>query len=439
MKGKKIQEKLSCYQLEQKHFMKTKDGRAVTKLGKLPWKKREPKKMLELWADIRLMLSEGKDDAFWPTPRCFFEYGLYDIGDVMRNEDESIYSLQRGYYAGKIRELEKELKKIKMTLRSNKYEKQMGYLKELSSGYIKNSLYDRYQDQPYEFNALVYKEAYDEFVSFLKRYPAIMCTADSLKDSIRRNYVYDYLIIDEASETDVMTGLQVLSCCKNAVIFGDSKQPAPSFMTSVTDVFRESAPGTILREQYLCHPGVVRYFNEKFYEDELIAYSEQETPEIPETPENPETPETPEPGSMYYLKQADKLAQALKVSLKKEDDLSLYVKYLCVDEYISDDDAIPVYSLLYKDYNAVLLSLQNKFPRRSKYKLKTRLFSAIGEILKDQKYRHINFRYDVRLADLIKTGNENTDNSIFDFVLYNVFGNKPELLIEIGDNHRQNE
>ena len=416
MKAKKLQEQLSLYQLEQKHFVKINEGRAVKKFSKVPGKKWEPEKKLRLWADIRLMLAEGKDEAFWPTPRCYFEYGLYDIGDVLRAESESIYSLQLSYYAGKIQELEKELKRIKVNLKNQQYERLIEYQKELSAGYIKNSLYDRYEEQSFEFNVLAYKEVYDEFECFLRRYPVIMCTADSLRDSIRRNYVYDYLIVDEASGIDLQTGLKVLSCCKNAAFIGDSKQPAPNFMTAVMDAFQDSVPRTVLREQYLCHPGVVRYFNEKIYMNELTAYGE---------------PETPDADGAYYLRQAEKYAQPLKMTLKNEDDLKHFISYLCVDEDIGDGEAIPVYDMLYRDYDDVILSMQKSLPRRAKYRAKIRIFSMLEEILKDQRYRHLRFRYDVRLSDLEKSGE--TDNKVVDFVLYNVFGNKPELIIEASD------
>jgi hypothetical protein len=421
-KGKKIQEQLSLYQLEQKHFMNDKPDRKIKKFPKLPWKKWDPDIILKLWADIRLMLNEGKDDAFWPTPRCFFEYGLHDIGDVMMTENESIYTLQYAYYTARIKELEKELKKIRMTLKSQQYEKLIESQKELSSKYIKNNLIDRFQDQTFEFNALAYKEVYDEFACFLNRYPVIMCTIDSFKDSIRRNYVYDCLIIDEASVIDTHTGLEAMSCSKKAIFIGDSKQPGPNLMASVIGAFGDSAPATVLREQYLCHPSVIRYFNEKFYEDDLIAYGD---PEIPET------------DSMYYRRQADALAKTLKVSLDKEDDLTRFIEYVCVDEYLPDGDVASVYSLLYKDYNSIILPLQNKFLRRSKYKTKTRLFAMIDEILKDHKYRHLSFRYDVRLGDLIK--NDDAGNHVVDFVLYDMFGSKPELIIEAGDSDKLKE
>jgi len=61
----------------------------------------------------------------------------------------------------------------------------------------------------------------------------------------------------------------------------------------------------------------------------------------------------------------------------------------------------------------------------------------LEDILKDHRYRHLRFRYDVRLSDLAKTGE--TDNTIVAFVLYNVFGNKPGLIIEASESEREKD
>lgn len=42
--------------------------------------------------------------------------------------------------------------------------------------------------------------------------------------------VYDYLIMDEASQVDIVTGALALSCAKNVVIVGDTKQ-LPNIVT----------------------------------------------------------------------------------------------------------------------------------------------------------------------------------------------------------------
>lgn len=100
---------------------------------------------------------------------------------------------------------------------------------------------------------------------------------------------------------DVATGALALSCAKNAVIVGDLKQlpnvvtvemkrrsdavlsafdlPAGysfaenSFLKSICSVL-PNVPQTLLREHYRCHPKIIGFCNQKFYQNELIVMTE---------------------------------------------------------------------------------------------------------------------------------------------------------------------
>lgn len=54
-----------------------------------------------------------------------------------------------------------------------------------------------------------------------KEYPIILSTTFSSLSSLHQDVVYDYLIMDEASQVSVETGALALSCAKNAIIVGD--------------------------------------------------------------------------------------------------------------------------------------------------------------------------------------------------------------------------
>lgn len=108
--------------------------------------------------------------------------------------------------------------------------------------------------------------------------------------------VYDYLIMDEASQVDIATGALALSCARNVVIVGDTKQLpnvvtddikakakaifdsfnvsegyqyTNSFLQSILDVM-PNVTQTLLREHYRCHPKIINFCNQKFYRGELI-------------------------------------------------------------------------------------------------------------------------------------------------------------------------
>ena len=65
---------------------------------------------------------------------------------------------------------------------------------------------------------------------FLKEYPIVLSTTFSAKNCLNKSVIYDYLIIDEASQVDIATGALALSCAKNVVVVGDLQQ-LPNIVT----------------------------------------------------------------------------------------------------------------------------------------------------------------------------------------------------------------
>lgn len=137
---------------------------------------------------------------------------------------------------------------------------------------------------------------------FLKEYPVVLSTTYTARSSLGKNALFDYVIMDEASQVDVATGTLALSCAKNAVIVGDTKQlpnvvppkekpvlqaifdsagiphaynfNENSFLDSVFSLLENRIPRTVLREHYRCNPQIIGYCNHKFYQDDLIVMTE---------------------------------------------------------------------------------------------------------------------------------------------------------------------
>mgnify|MGYP003276503965 CR=1 FL=1 len=138
----------------------------------------------------------------------------------------------------------------------------------------------------------LWKEPY----AVLAEYPVILSTTFSSRNSLNADVVYDYLIMDEASQVDIATGALALSCARNVVIVGDTKQLSnvvtedikakakaifdmfnvnegyqytKSFLQSILDVM-PNVTQILLREHYRCHPKIINFCNQKFYRGELI-------------------------------------------------------------------------------------------------------------------------------------------------------------------------
>lgn len=107
----------------------------------------------------------------------------------------------------------------------------------------------------------------------------------------------DYVIMDEASQVSPECGFLALSIAQNAIIVGDSKQLPnvvtqedkesyqkiwsayhlpdsynccnTSFLDSIISTIPD-VPQTILREHYRCHPKIINFCNQEFYDGKLI-------------------------------------------------------------------------------------------------------------------------------------------------------------------------
>lgn len=198
---------------------------------------------------------------------------------------------------------QKTVLNLRKRLVKESYNEKKEELKATSLSLIRQQLFKRfggdYRRQVYSLedlgeNSVVYE-------SFKKDYPVVISTAYSATKSVAGQALFDYIVMDEASQIDVSTGALALSVAKNAVIVGDVKQlphvikadmrvvseaifnfcriPAKynyathSFLQSVCDVFND-APETLLREHYRCHPKIVRFFNREFYSNQLVAMTE---------------------------------------------------------------------------------------------------------------------------------------------------------------------
>ena len=131
----------------------------------------------------------------------------------------------------------------------------------------------------------------------MNEYPVVLSTTFSARSCLSPETIYDYVIIDEASQVSVETGALALSCARNAVIVGDSMQlpnvvtpearlkldeiaeqftipksydcARNSFLESVCRTI-PSVPQTLLKEHYRCHPKIIDFCNRKFYGGNLV-------------------------------------------------------------------------------------------------------------------------------------------------------------------------
>ncbi len=249
---------------------------------------------MELWQESQLISEKKKEIGFWFKIKGFFKYGVIDWNFYKQDISKIITTFQAMYYDAKqcelsaeIADIEKYLKNVDRNLLDDLCNQSMVLLKDkLARKYEKNISRKVFNEDD------LWKESYN----VLAEYPVILSTTFSSRNSLNSDVVYDYLIMDEASQVDIATGALALSCARNAVIVGDTKQLpnvvtpdikdrataifdsfnvnegyryTKSFLQSVLDVM-PNVTQILLREHYRCHPKIINFCNQKFYRGELI-------------------------------------------------------------------------------------------------------------------------------------------------------------------------
>lgn len=203
--------------------------------------------------------------------------------------------LQRSYYQVRQEELTAEIDRIEKQLATSDAPAMVARLSDDSMRYLRSRLAARYgkgHKRP------IFQHITPEL---LKEYPVVLSTTFSSRSNFRAETLFDYVIMDEASQVSSETGALALMCARNAVIVGDSMQlpnvisdadrlrmqaiaakhaidprydcAALSFLESVCRVFPE-APQTLLREHYRCHPKIINFCNQRFYGGRLLIMTE---------------------------------------------------------------------------------------------------------------------------------------------------------------------
>ena len=295
------QEKLACLRhelsqlvTEQEYFNQyVKESYVHTDSIKF-MKKLSSKQWMVLWQECQLISEEKTAIGFWFKIKALLKYGVTDWSLYKQDISKIITTFQAMYYrarqtelSAEIADIEKYLNSVNKNLLEDLCNQSMVVLKDkLARKYEGNSSRKTFSEDN------LWKEPYD----VLAEYPVILSTTFSSRNSLNSDVVYDYLIMDEASQVDIATGALALSCARNVVILGDTKQLpnvvtddikakakaifdrfnvnegyqyTKSFLQSVLDVM-PNVTQTLLREHYRCHPKIINFCNQKFYRGELI-------------------------------------------------------------------------------------------------------------------------------------------------------------------------
>ncbi|WP_420180628.1 AAA domain-containing protein [Paenarthrobacter sp. TA1.8] len=286
-------QELDAYQLERRHFLLQADTRELPALEGVPLLRAPSARILEFLADTAFMpVESGPVRKLFRRLRLRLRYGR--LGRVDPHDTDVVLRLQGAYYDSKVKELEERINQAGQLLANEDYGRLEEEHRLASRQTLEASLHSRYaQTRRRVHSEATYRSTFAEFTA---DYPVILSTCHSLRRSVPSGQLLDYLIIDEASQVDLLAAGLALSRARNVIVVGDLQQlqhiaderasrnsrKAPStsvdyrkhnILSSIIDQFGDDLPRTMLREHYRCDPAIIDFCNRKFYGGRLVPYT----------------------------------------------------------------------------------------------------------------------------------------------------------------------
>lgn len=290
-RGAELRTRIDAYALEQRHFERHLGAGTAPELGDLPLLRRSSGRILEFLAETQLDLETGRPGLVRRIRR-YLRYG--SLRGLDTADAEVVLALQREFYARRLAELERQLADVERTLAAEDIDALARAHRELSGKALAAAVASRLREAPPAMPSGKIPRDEAGFAAFCRTYPVILSTCHSLRRNLPDGYLLDYLIIDEASQVDLLTASLAMASCRNLIVVGDRRQlphipgkpvdgltaPAPAYdchehsvLASVGELYGDSVPATLLREHYRCHPAIIGFCNTAFYGDELIPYT----------------------------------------------------------------------------------------------------------------------------------------------------------------------
>ena len=264
-------------------------------------------KILSLWLEYEQHARQESKLGLLQKISILFRFNRSALKVFLQTPELVIPYLQRQFYVVRRQELTEERVQMEKKLEQYAFDERMAELTEKSLRLFRAELSQRFdwQEPRQRFEMRDFRSNSNKFN---QEYPVILSTTYSIKGTLSFEHTYDYLIVDEASQVDLATGVLAFACAKNIVIVGDLQQlpnvldgqniqkseeiweryslqetyhfSAHSLLSSAIAAWPE-APTVLLREHYRCHPKIINFCNQKFYGGKLIVMTEDhEEPDV---------------------------------------------------------------------------------------------------------------------------------------------------------------
>jgi len=296
-----IIQQIDALRLEMAHFVKFyEETKGRDMMDRMFRPKLSTRKLLNAWLvseqEVKLQTRDSSQRiGFLEKITLLIRFGMAGRAFFKFSVEERIPLLQKAYYLRKVADMEKRRKTLEVSLAGFRFDERLERLTELSMQLLKHRLAEIYNNRARKIFAL--EDLRNRPEEFLNEYPVILSTTFSIITSLKACYLFDCVIVDEASQVDLLSGVLAMGCAEKLVIVGDPMQ-LPNVMTekdeqrakevalkydlpdyarferhnllsAVRTAFPD-IPETLLREHYRCHPKIIQFCNQKFYGGELL-------------------------------------------------------------------------------------------------------------------------------------------------------------------------
>lgn len=229
----------------------------------------------------------------------------------------------------------------------------------------------------------------------------VLSTTYSIKGTLSIDHIYDYLIVEEASQVDLATGVLAFSCARNTVIVGDLKQ-LPNVLTE--DAIILTSVDNVITD-FVDDPHMLNVAVSRAVHSLAVVTSQD--------PCNDQT---------------------------NYGDLMRYIEYNNFE--VVQSQVYSVFDMLYQGYAEQRGAYLQKHKRVSEYDSENLMYSVIQGVLSEEAFSSIGCAVHISLATLVKNYEPLTEEerqyahdplTHVDFLLFNQMDKQPVLAIEVDE------
>jgi len=329
-----IIQELDAIRLEYKHF----DLRFPYVVNKIYAKSLSKNINSQSYLLLKQKLSNKTRLGFLTRLSILVKYG-FKKRYAIENLDDYFTFLEHRYYQKLILEKKSFINQINRNLLNTDFETIKKQINMESRKEFINIIQSKVEK--HKLNEFTESNFMFKFKDFVDRYPVILSTSFSVLNSLPRDTTIDYLIVDEASQSDLLSNVLPMMKARNIVVVGDEQQlqaiPNPEVIktsiflankygieeanhyhnSNLLKAFKfifPNAPQLILKEHYRCHPEIIGFSNRNYYRDELILNSNisyKQPLTILKTVEGLHARKYPKRSGLYNLREIDEILKII--------------------------------------------------------------------------------------------------------------------------------